>query len=67
MKVLKKIMWALIAVVLILVIIGFLLPRQRHVERSVFIDAPPSVVFSQVNGFRYFNDWSPWVATGCAA
>jgi effector-binding domain-containing protein len=28
----------------------------------VFIDAPPSVVFSQVNGLRHFNDWSPWVA-----
>ena len=62
MKVLKRIFFALVAVILILVVIGFLLPRQRHVERSVFIDAPPSVVFSQVNGFRNFNDWSPWVA-----
>jgi effector-binding domain-containing protein len=61
-QVFKKIMWALVAIVLILVVIGFLLPRQRHVERSIFIDAPPSVVFSQVNGFRYFNEWSPWVA-----
>jgi effector-binding domain-containing protein len=62
MKFIKKLFFALIAIVLILVAIGFLLPRQRHVERSVFIDAPPSVVFSQVNGYRHFNDWSPWVA-----
>jgi effector-binding domain-containing protein len=62
MKVIKKLFFALIAVLVILVVIGFLLPRQRHVERSVFIDAPPSVVFSQVNGYRHFNDWSPWVA-----
>ena len=62
MQVIKKLFFALIAVVVILVVIGFLLPRQRHVERSVFIEAPPSVVFSQVNGYRHFNDWSPWVA-----
>jgi effector-binding domain-containing protein len=62
MKTIKRLFFALIAVLVILVVIGFLLPRQRHVERSLFIDAPPSVVFSQVNGLRHFNDWSPWVA-----
>jgi effector-binding domain-containing protein len=62
MKVLKRLFFALIAVVVILIVVGFLLPRQRHVERSIFIDAPASVVFSQINGFRHFNDWSPWVA-----
>ena len=62
MKVLKRIFFVLVALVLIFVIVGFVLPKQRHVERSIFIDAPPSVVFSQVNGFRNFNDWSPFVA-----
>jgi effector-binding domain-containing protein len=62
MKVIKRLFFAIVAVLVILVVIGFLLPRQRHVERSVFIDAPPSVVFSQVNGFKNFNDWSPFVA-----
>ena len=61
-NVLKKIFFVLVALVLIFVVVGFILPRQRHVERSVFIDSPASVVFSQVNGFRHFNDWSPWVA-----
>jgi effector-binding domain-containing protein len=62
MKVIKRLFFAIVAVLVILVVIGFLLPRQRHVERSVFIDAPPSVVFSQINGFKNFNDWSPFVA-----
>lgn len=62
MKVLKKILITLVAIVVILVVIGFLLPKTRHVERSVVIDAPPCVVFAQVNGFRHFNDWSPFVA-----
>jgi effector-binding domain-containing protein len=59
---LKKVFYVLIALVVILVVIGFLLPKERHVERSIFIDTPPSVVFSQVNGFKHFKDWSPWVA-----
>jgi effector-binding domain-containing protein len=62
MKVLKKILITLVAIVVILVVIGFVLPKTRHVERSVVIDAPPCVVFAQVNGFRHFNDWSPFVA-----
>ena len=62
MKALKIIFFVLVALVLVFVVIGFVLPRQRHVERSVFIDAPASVVFAQVNGFRHFNDWSPFVA-----
>ena len=62
MKLVKRILYTLLAIVLLVVVIGFLLPRTRHVERSVLIDAPPSVVFAQVNGFRSFNDWSPFVA-----
>jgi len=62
MKVLKRILIALVVIVVILVVIGFLLPKTRHVERSVVIDAPPCVVFAQVNGFRDFNDWSPFMA-----
>ena len=62
MKVLKKILIALVAIVVIVVVIGFLLPKTRHVERSVAIDATPCAVFAQVNGFRHFNDWSPFVA-----
>ncbi len=62
MKVLKKLMIGVVAIVVILLVIGFLLPRTRHVERSVIIDAPASVIFAQVNGFQNFNEWSPFVA-----
>lgn len=62
MTVLKKIFFAMVAIVLILVVIGFVLPRNRHIERSVVVEAPASVVFAKVNGFKYFNDWSPFLA-----
>jgi len=62
MKVLKRLLFGIVAIVVVLLVIGFLLPRTRHVERSVDIDAPACVVFAQVNGFGNFNDWSPFVA-----
>lgn len=55
----KGLLFMLIAVVL-LVAIGFLLPASVHIERSVVINAAPSVVFSHVNSLRRFNAWSPW-------
>ena len=62
MKVLKKILIAIVVIVVLIVVVGFILPKTRHVERSIVIDAPPCVVFAKVNGFRSFNDWSPFVA-----
>lgn len=62
MKTLKRLAIAVVAIIVVILVIGVLLPRTRHVERSVTIDAPVGVVFAQVNGFRHFNDWSPFVA-----
>lgn len=57
---LKKILLALVVIVILILGIGFLLPRQVHVERSITIDAPRATVFALVDGFRTFNKWSPW-------
>jgi effector-binding domain-containing protein len=62
MKVLKRLLIAAVAIVVLAIVIGLLLPRTRHLERSIEIDAPASVVFAQINGFRHFNDWSPFMA-----
>jgi effector-binding domain-containing protein len=57
---LKKILLGLIALIVLLAGIGFLLPRQSHVERSVTIDRPASLVYATVNSFQRFAEWSPW-------
>ena len=62
MKVPKRILIALMLLVALVVVIGLFLPSARHVERSIVVDAPPCVVFANVNGFQSFNDWSPFVA-----
>lgn len=62
MRALKVIAGLLVAVGLIIVGIGLVLPREFRVERSIEIDAAPEVVFDQVNSLRNWNAWSPWIA-----
>lgn len=57
---LKKLGGALLIVALVLVAGAYLMPRTAHVERSVFVARPPSVVYALVNSYRRFDDWSPW-------
>ncbi|MEL7029586.1 MAG: SRPBCC family protein, partial [Pseudomonadota bacterium] len=47
-------------IVAIAVVVGFFLPREVTVERSVVIDAPQEAVFEHVNSMNAFNAWSPW-------
>ncbi len=60
MKWVKRSLIGLTVVVVAVVIVGLLLPRSVHVERSAVIETSPSVVFALVNDYRAFNRWSPW-------
>jgi len=66
-KLLKRIGIILVALVVLGAVIGFLLPRRIHVERTTSIGAPRSTVFTLLNSYRRFNEWSPWAALDPAA
>ena len=51
---------ALLLLVAIAIIAGFVLPSQVHVERQMIIDAPPEEVFPHVSDYRAWDAWSPW-------
>ncbi|MCB1037598.1 MAG: SRPBCC family protein, partial [Acidobacteria bacterium] len=57
---LKKLLIGLLALVALLVVIGFLLPDDSHVERSTVVNAPACTIYAQLVDFQRFNDWSPW-------
>jgi effector-binding domain-containing protein/uncharacterized protein YndB with AHSA1/START domain len=59
-KVLKRLLIGVGAIVLLLLLIGLLLPATARVERSTAIAAPPETIFGIVSSLRRFNEWSPW-------
>jgi effector-binding domain-containing protein len=60
MSVFKILLVGIVALVVLLCGVAYLLPQQCHVERATTIAAPPATVFTLVNGYKRFNEWSPW-------
>ena len=59
-KVLKAIVWVLAALVVIFIGGGYLLPNEVTIQRQTVINAPQEKVFALVDGYKRFNEWSPW-------
>ncbi len=59
----QKILYGVIAAVIVLIVIGYTLPRTHQVEVSIEVDAHPATVFALVNDFRRFTLWAPWSDT----
>lgn len=62
MKILKKLAIAVVALVLLLVAVGFVLPAKYATERSLVIDAPAEKIFDHVAHLQANEAWSPWIA-----
>lgn len=56
----KKVGFIVFILVAAFVVTGYLLPKEVHVERSITVDRPASMMFELLNGYRYFQAWSPW-------
>ena len=59
----QKVLYGVAASVVLVVLIGFALPREHRVEVTTEIDAHPATVFALVNDFRRFTLWAPWTDT----
>jgi uncharacterized protein YndB with AHSA1/START domain len=60
MKWLMRAVLAVIVLTLLFVGIGFLLPSQFHVERSVVINAPAEKVYALISDPREWKRWTVW-------
>jgi hypothetical protein len=56
-----KILIAVAAILVVLVIVIATRPSEFRVERSATVSAPAPVVFAQVNDFHKWEAWSPYV------
>jgi effector-binding domain-containing protein len=57
---LKKVITVILLLLAAFVVTGYMLPKHVHVERSITIERPATMMFEILNGYRYFNEWSPW-------
>jgi len=58
----RKLFGILLALCVVLIVIGFLLPTTVVVERSRTIDQPAGVVFEVLGDLRHFSRWAPWLS-----
>ena len=60
MRLLRRIFFGLVVIVLAAAATSYILPRHVIVEREMVMNAPPEVIFQHVNSLRAFSEWSPW-------
>ncbi len=60
MKILQGLFFLLLGLVVLFFVTALLLPQAAHVERSMTTTASPATVYGLVDGFKRFNEWSPW-------
>jgi effector-binding domain-containing protein len=58
----KKILYLIVITCFIFLIVGLYLPQAVHVERSIAIARPAPTVFTLLNEFSTYTQWSPWSA-----
>ncbi|MGD2128680.1 MAG: SRPBCC family protein [Lysobacterales bacterium] len=57
----QKMLYAVVIAIAAFVVGGLFLPNEVHVERTIHVDRPAATVFTLLNGFRTFSEWSPWL------
>lgn len=60
MKTLKRIVAAAVVLGILYIVVGLLLPKRYHVERSVVIEAPADAVFPAINTLKEWPNWTAW-------
>ncbi|HTF20554.1 MAG TPA: SRPBCC family protein [Chryseolinea sp.] len=60
MKTLKIAATVVGAICIILVIVITIQPEKAHLERSIVIEAPDSVIFPYLSHYRKLSAWWPW-------
>lgn len=60
MKALRKSLIAIVILVAALAVIGFVLPKTYHVERTVTIQAPADRIYPYIFAFRRWPEWIAW-------
>lgn len=57
----KKLLYVLLALIVIVLIAVFTISEKYHYEKSIVINAPAEKVYSHISSTKAFNEWNPWL------
>ncbi len=60
MKWIKRILLALVILIVVFVCVGFLLPNHYKVERSITMRSKPETVYPIISDLKTWNSWTAW-------
>lgn len=56
----KRVVYFALLLVAAFVFTGYLLPAQVHIERSIIVERPVTMMYELLNSYHYYDKWSPW-------
>ncbi|NOZ45434.1 MAG: hypothetical protein GXO79_01480 [Chlorobi bacterium] len=60
MKTLKIIGIVILVLIVVVLLLGLVMPKKYHIERSETIKAPQELIFKYAKFFKLSQKWSPW-------
>lgn len=60
MQILKKILYFVVGLIVLLVVVSLFLPAHIHVERTALVKGSPETVYKLVTHLPSWERWSPW-------
>lgn len=60
MKIIKKVLIAIVALIVLLLVAALILPSDYHVERSIVVQAPKDSVFNYLKLLKSQDEFSVW-------
>ena len=61
MKILKGILIAVMALIVLYLAVAVVAPKTFNVQRKITINTTPDVVFDEISRFQNWEKWSPWI------
>jgi hypothetical protein len=62
MKILKILVFGLVGLIVVLLLVGFFMPTNWRVQRSIVVDAAPEAVQPHVADLSHWPEWNPCVS-----
>lgn len=59
---LKKVVFAILVLPILIIVAAFFLPSRYKVERSIVIQAKPEILFPLLNDLRRWPEWTAWTS-----